>query len=267
MTMPRNLVLVRHGESEGNVAVKMSKGGDHSAFTDDFMERHSSQWRLTDLGVEQARQAGVWIRENIGEEFGRYYTSEYERAKETAALLGLPEAIWYRTYSLRERNWGDLDVLSEQMKKIRFAEALRRRQSDGLYWTPPNGESHADLCSRLNDILGTLHRECTDMNVIIVCHGEVIRAFRFLLERWTPRQFAEKDSSRNPKDKIHNCQIVHYTRVNPETGEEFSYLNWVRSVSPTDLSLSSNEWEAVLRPKFTNEDLIAEVNLTPRLIN
>lgn len=267
MTMPRNLVLVRHGESEGNVAVKLSKRGDHSAYTDEFVERHSSEWRLTDLGVEQAQQAGAWLRENIGSEFGRYYTSEYERAKETAFYLSLPNAIWYRDFSLRERNWGDLDVMSEQQKRIRFSEVIKRRKTDGLYWTPPNGESHADLCMRLVRTLHTLHRECTDMDVIIVCHGEVIRAFRFLLERWTPRQFTENDSSRNPYDKIHNCQIVHYTRINPETGEEAPHLDWVRSVCPTDLSRSRNEWEVVTRPKFTNDQLIAEVNQTPRLIS
>ena len=36
MGMPNNLVLVRHGESEGNIAVAMSKKGDHSAYEGAF---------------------------------------------------------------------------------------------------------------------------------------------------------------------------------------------------------------------------------------
>lgn len=66
MTMPLNLVLVRHGESEGNVAMHFSKRGDHTLFSQEFMNRHSSTWRLTDTGIAQAELAGFWIRKNIG---------------------------------------------------------------------------------------------------------------------------------------------------------------------------------------------------------
>jgi bisphosphoglycerate-dependent phosphoglycerate mutase len=34
---------------------------------------------LTDIGIKQAIQAGSWIKENIGENFDRYYTSEFVR--------------------------------------------------------------------------------------------------------------------------------------------------------------------------------------------
>ena len=52
-----DLVLVRHGESEGNVAFNRSKAGDHSLYSGEFLRRHSSQWRLTDVGREQAKSA------------------------------------------------------------------------------------------------------------------------------------------------------------------------------------------------------------------
>lgn len=267
MPMPRDLLLVRHGESEGNVAAKQSRLGDHSYFTPEFKARHSSSWRLTDRGVEQARAAGSWIRTNGGLSFDRYYTSEYVRAQETAALLELPDAIWYREYYLRERDWGELDRISFQERSERFAAALERREIDGFYWKPPNGESLPDLSLRIDRVLSTLARECAEKRVIIVCHGEVMWIFRVRLERMSQRRFGELDLSTDPLDRIHNCQILHYTRANPDTGEIRPYFDWMRSVCPWDDSLSPNAWCPIVRPKARNEDLVRDVNAVTRTIN
>ena len=65
-TAPRwaDLVLSRHGESEGNVARQRSIEGDDSLFHGEFQHRHSSSWRLTDRGRRQAAAAGDWLRKN-----------------------------------------------------------------------------------------------------------------------------------------------------------------------------------------------------------
>jgi hypothetical protein len=60
MTMPIDLVLVRHGESEGNAARRSSMDGDNSVFTEEFCSRHNSRlgasgWRL----VERAYQSDL----------------------------------------------------------------------------------------------------------------------------------------------------------------------------------------------------------------
>ena len=91
------VVLVRHGESEGNVAFTRSLHGDHSLYSGAFLERHSSLWRLTDRGREQAQVAGSWLKANVDSRFDAFYTSEYLRAMETASLLGLPGARWRLT--------------------------------------------------------------------------------------------------------------------------------------------------------------------------
>jgi hypothetical protein len=81
--LPVDVVLVRHGESEGNFAQKFSKVGDHSYWTPEFSQRHTSQYRLTDKGRyshpyivliirKQAQIAGDWLKANIA---GEYYTS------------------------------------------------------------------------------------------------------------------------------------------------------------------------------------------------
>lgn len=266
MTMPIDFVLVRHGESEGNIANSRSRQGDDTDFDEKFLKRHSSKFRLTDKGRKQAQIAGLWIKENIGTDFFRYYASEYIRAMETAALLNLPGAKWYVDFYLRERNWGALDLMTDHDRRLHFAKDLERREIDSFYWTPPRGESMADLCRRLDRVLGTMHRECADKKVIIVCHGEVMWAIRVRLERMLQSRFQELDNSKHPFDHIHNCQVLHFTRRNPQTREISPYMDWLKSVCPWDISLSRNEWEKIERHRFTNEELLAEVELYPRYV-
>jgi broad specificity phosphatase PhoE len=261
MGMPYDLVLVRHGKSEGNKATALSKRGNNSMFTKEFLNRHSSTWRLVDEGKEQPAIAGLWIKRNIADRFFCYYVSDFDRAKETAAGLDLPGALWMVTYYLRERDWGLLDVMSYEARKVEFAENLRKREMEPFYWTPINGESMPTLCLRLEKILDTLHRECNEKSAVMVVHGEVMWAFRYIIERLSHAEIMRLERSKNPHDKIHNGQILHYSRRNPYTGEIAPYLNWMRSVCPTDLNMSSNEWREIKRQKFTNEQLLEEVEL------
>jgi len=260
MPMPQNLIFVRHGESEGNVANHLSKRGDDTLFTPEFKSRHTSLWRLTDKGRGQAQIAGAWIKENIGSQFAKYYTSEYIRTMETAALLGLPHAEWFCEFYLRERDWGDLETTTAQERETLFARALKKRETQPFLWTPPGGESMASLCLRIDRFLDTLHRECDDKNVIVVCHGEVMWAFRVRLERMSQEEYLLLDRSKDPKDRINNCQIIQYSRINPRSGMSHSYLNWMRSVCPSDTTRSRNEWQEVIRKQYSNEELLERVS-------
>jgi broad specificity phosphatase PhoE len=265
MTMPLHFVLVRHGESEGNVVHRRSREGDHSDFTDEFRRVHSSQYRLTRRGRQQAAQAGRWIQENIGSHFHRYYVSEYIRAIETAALLALPGASWFKAPLLRERDVGELDNLSEVEKERDFARFMLARRNDAYYWKPPNGESMVDVCLRLHRFLDTVHRGHSDASVIVVCHGDVMFGFRILLERLSQNQYNGLRDTDSPHDRIHNCQVLHYARQNPAEPKDIRpFLMWMRSVCTSDLSLSSNEWGNLVRNHFTNEDLLREAEAVPR---
>jgi NAD+ kinase len=267
MAKPLDLQLDRHGQSEGNVASAASKKGDDSHYTEEFLNRHSSKWRLTDQGIWEAQSAGAWIRAEFGWEFDRYYVSEYLRAKETAANLKLPEARWYPEFYLRERDWGALDVMTHAKRMEIYADAMRRREIDAFYWSPVDGESMAQLCLRIDRVIETLHRECEGKRVIIVCHGEVMWAFRMRLERMSQARYHELDVSRDPCDRIHNCQVLHYSRRDPETGEVAPYLGWMRSSCPWDLSLSRHVWTPIERRAYANEDLLLDCESFPRLVN
>jgi NAD+ kinase len=266
--MPIDLVLVRHGESEGNLAYRLAEQGDGRWFRpgSPFLDRHSSRWRLTDRGREQALLAGDWIRQNISPTFDRYFVAEYLRAMETAAYLGFPHASWHCEFYLRERDWGRFGSMSHEERRQRFAEDLRQQELDRFFWTPPSGESMATLCLRIDRVLNTLHRECSDQRVLLVCHGEVMWAFRVRLERLSQVEYQRLDCSRSPLDKIHNCQILHYTRRHPVEGTLASYLNWKRSVCPWDTGRSSNDWQSIQRLRCSNEDLLAVVQRTPQVV-
>ena len=73
---PKRLILVRHGESEGNV--------DRAAYA----STPDSQIALTERGFAQALVAGLQIRQLIGEtETVRFFVSPYMRARQTVLAI------------------------------------------------------------------------------------------------------------------------------------------------------------------------------------
>lgn len=259
---PLELVFIRHGESVGNVAYKASKSGDPSHYTDEFRSFHSSQWDLTSKGIEQAIAAGEWIRANIhGGIFDGYFTSTYKRARKTAGYLHLPDAedkpVWKLRDYLREHDWGILDVMTDEEKMEKYPDIMRQRAINAFYFPSLSGESMSALTNRFRlSILGTLFREYPGKRPIAVTHGNTMWAGRYSLEGMTPEQYLALDNSDDPFEKINNCQILHYSRANPLTGDIEPDLNWMRSVCPWDLTLSRNEWVRIVRKKYTNAELI-----------
>lgn len=269
MTLPIDLLLVRHGQSEGNAAKRLSEAGDHSAFSEAFRNRHTSSFRLTDRGQRQATKAGAYLREAYfkGDGFDRYYTSEYIRAQETAALLALPHAEWFCDFYLTERDWGELDNCPESERAEKFSDALARREVEPFFWRPPNGESFAQLCLRVDRVLHTLHRECSDKRVLIVCHGEVMRAFEVRLERMPQERFKELVFSDVSEDRIHNCQILHYTRRDPFGQKRLMpYLGWKQWIRPTDEPMRFSGWHEIRRARHSNASLLRIVEKSTRML-
>ncbi len=267
--LPLNILLVRHGESEGNAAIGHSRAGDDSDYTEDFLNRHSTHLRLTDKGKVQAKMAGDWLKSQGLAHFDRCYVSEYARAMETAALLDLPDAVWYTDFQLRERDHGLADIISEKVRQEQFKEYMRLRKIHLFYAPWPAGESMAEVCDRLrSNIISTLHREMADKQVLIVSHGDVMRAFRVILERIPADTYHTLDSKELPHFKVGNGQVIHYTRVNPDNEKEvLPYLGWVRSVNPYDPTFAGHDWRPIVRKKYTNAELLALAECSERLVN
>jgi NAD+ kinase len=262
MALPIDLVLIRHGQSEGNAAKRRSEQGDHAALKK-LQEQHTRSVRLSKLGREQASAAGRWLVNEFYSDskgFDSFYTSEFVRAMETAALLGLPNARWFRSFYLAERDWGDLESCPEDERAAKYGEAMRMRGVEPFFWRPPNGESMAEVCLRLDRVLQTLHRENSEKRVIIVCHGEVMRAFRILLERMPQQRFKELSFSKEREDGVYNCEIMHYTRRDPQAKTGTDYADWMRRVRPLDTPVWTTGWQQIERPRYTNEDLLGIVS-------
>jgi broad specificity phosphatase PhoE len=189
---PEKIILIRHGESEGNA--------DNSLYqtTQDFA------LKLSPNGVLQARQAGTQIREIIGDGSLYVYLSPYHRTRETYQYIS--EAVQGNVKNvvedprLREQDWGHLRNPDENKG---ISEA--RDNFSTFYYRIPDGESGADVFDRISNFLDTLHRniEKTDFpeNMLIVTHGLTMRLFLMRWFHWTVEEF---ESLRNPK----NCQIV-----------------------------------------------------------
>ena len=190
------LVLLRHGESEGNVAYEASVKGDHSMYSGAFLERHSALWRLTEKGEDQAKIAGEWLRNNIKgssdrRQFDCHFTSEYVRAMETAGLLGLAGARWRPEVMLRERDWGEYDLRSQLQRREAFEDYEARRRRESLFWAPPGGESLAQVVQRVDAFLLFVNRRFANGRVIVTCHGELMWAFRLRFERLSQLRYRE----------------------------------------------------------------------------
>jgi broad specificity phosphatase PhoE len=267
-TFPVELILVRHGESEGNLAQKYSKKGDDRLWaTQNFQARHTSRYRLTDKGRGQAHAAGEWIRQNIATSFDRYYCSEFLRAQETAALLKMPDATWNVESYLRERSTGVLAGRSKMQRERDYADEMRYSSTDSYYWCPPGGESIANACLRIDRFLDSLCVSSSGMRVLVVCHGNMMKAFRVRLERLTQGMYAEieEEARVNPRAKIDNCQILHYSRRNPQSSVISGRLKWVRSINPVREEVG--EWREIRRPTFSNAELLAYAKSEPQLLN
>lgn len=270
--LPKDIVLVRHGQSEGNVAIHASEKGDHRFFTPEHKNRHNSTWRLTNKGVWQATNAGEWLRTNGLERFDRYLTSEYLRCVETAAHMGFDDAQWFMDYNLRERDYGLMDVVSDHEKKTVFANYHRQFDHHRFYANLPEGETMARLAMRLSaTVMEDLHAfgdQRPGCKVLIVSHGAAMRAFQVILERKSGWEYHRDEVDSPTFKKINNCQVLHYTRQNPlDSSDIRDHVSWVRSMCPSDQNRNPNEWRHINRKRYTNAELLALAEHYPRVID
>ena len=94
-------------------------------------------------------------------------------------------------------------------------------RADPLNWAPPGGESISQVADkRVRELCDSLHREHSDKgvdSVLAVTHGDFIWASRLLLDYMLNEDWDA--SELDPTVKVHNCQVVHWTRSDPKGGE------------------------------------------------
>lgn len=189
---PNRIILIRHGESEGNV------DKNHYQFTPDYA------LNLTPNGIAQAQRAGQVIKDIIGSESLYAYISPYFRTRQTYQQLSTAlEANITKLIEdprIREQDWGHLRHPDDNEEIIQ-----QRDEFSTFYYRIPDGESGADVFDRVSTFLETLYRDFNKPdypeNTLIVTHGMTLRLFLMRWFHWTVEEF---ENVRNP----HNCQIV-----------------------------------------------------------
>jgi probable phosphoglycerate mutase len=208
---PERLWLVRHGQSQGNVARDAAQdAGQHEIDID----VRDVDVPLSELGVKQAEAAGRWFAAlPIDERPEVVLASPYLRARQTADIIcrqgaladGSAHAILDER--LREREFGIFDRLTTLGIRQRFPEeAAHRRRLGKFYHRPPGGESWADVILRLRSMLNTINLHFCDRRVLVVCHQVVVFCFRYILEELDEEAILTIDK----QSEILNCGIAAF---------------------------------------------------------
>jgi broad specificity phosphatase PhoE len=213
---PERLWLVRHGQSEGNVA---RDAADEAGAHEIDIEVRDVDVPLSALGREQAEAAGRWFAALPADRRPELIlASPYVRAKQTAEIICRAGALadgpahTIVDERLREREFGIFDRLTTAGIRHRFPEeAAHRRRLGKFYHRPPGGESWADVILRLRSMLNTINLHYCDRRVLVVCHQVVVLCFRYILEELDEAAILNIDR----QAEVLNCGIAEY-RFDPD---------------------------------------------------
>jgi glucosyl-3-phosphoglycerate phosphatase len=189
----RELVLVRHGESAGNVAAAQADAADAEEIE---VPARDPDIELSELGRAQAQALGTALAAlPESERLDAVACSPYVRARETAGLAcekaGLRAPV-HVDERLRDRELGVLDRLTERGVAARHPEELARRRWQGkFYHRPAGGESWADVLLRLRSWLSDADDAFGGRRVLVVGHDVVIVLLRYICEELDERSVLE----------------------------------------------------------------------------
>lgn len=271
MPLPKDIVFVRHGQSEANIVQKKDAEQLDEAYADLVNARADWRHRLTPTGVEQAKRAGEWIRQNLGglESFDVLYFSPFIRTRETAAYLSGNESVrWTHEDRVIERDWGEFGRLTRADQQKYFPFVAKEKKLNPWYARLTGGESLMDVYSRVRDMQGTLAREYPGGRALFVTHGDTMNVWRYAIERMLPEEWEELDKDSNYAFK--NCSVLQYTRVNPQNPMDIrTKMHWRRLIHTVDTKSSPDNagWvELPDRRRFTPQELFMQTGISPSLL-
>ena len=168
----KNLVIVRHGQSEWN---------EKNLFTG---------WEnpgLTKKGADEAIHAGKLIKE-LNIDFDRMFTSALTRAQLTGSIIlekiGQSDISIIKDEALNERFYGDLQGLNKDECRQKWGDDMVQMWRRSYDKGPPGGESLKETGERvlpyyLKNIFPLILK---DMNILIAAHGNSLRSLIKYLE-------------------------------------------------------------------------------------
>lgn len=168
----RNLILVRHGQSEWNAKNLFTGWKDPG---------------LTEIGLKEAKNAGLLINK-IGIAFNKMFTSNLMRAQKTGLIIldtiKQSDIQIIKNEALNERNYGSLAGLNKDDAREKWGKEqvhIWRRSFD---IPPPDGESLKNTAERVlpyfNSVI--MPQIKNGDNILIAAHGNSLRALIMQLD-------------------------------------------------------------------------------------
>lgn len=199
------LILLRHGQSLWN------------------LENRFTGWQdidITKKGEEEALHAGKLLK---NEKIDIAFTSALKRAQHTLEIIlkecGIENIPVIINKSLNERSYGNLEGLNKSDTALKYGSdqvMIWRRSYDVA---PPGGESLKDTAER---VLPYFHKAVAPKlmegkTVLIVAHGNSLRALMMFLENLSPEEIANTEIPTGIPRKYtlnKNLQVLDITMKN-----------------------------------------------------
>ena len=177
----KDLYLMRHGQT---------------FFNQEGLVQGVCDSPLTDLGIEQAKQARAFFEKN-GIEFGGIYSSTQERASDTLEIV-TGRTDYTRLKGVKEWNFGLFEAQPERLQPKFRAGAV---SFEDLY-VPYGGEDVAQVGERMLTSLTEVMKKtpAVENPTLVVSHGGAMWAFYLKIVA----------QALDPKVRFGNCAICHY---------------------------------------------------------
>jgi probable phosphoglycerate mutase len=207
---PDRMWLVRHGESEGNIANDLARRNNSFRLE---LNVNDVDIPLSSVGVDQALALGRWFGDlPAGQQPDAVIVSPYMRAQQTAELILAAAGLAHIPHSiderLRDREQGVLDRLTSSGFRDQYPDEAARRDYLGKFWYRPyGGESWADAALRVRAALLEVQLTRCGQRLLVVGHDMTIIIIRYVLEQLSA------DGAVGLSGIIRNCSTTTYDLV------------------------------------------------------
>ncbi len=241
----QELILVRHGQSEGNVAAEAAQRAKLERID---VPARDADVVLSETGRQQAAALGGWLGDLPDDERPQIvWTSPFRRARETAeiALQTCGVELDYRVDErLRDRDMGITDALTAAGIQAKYPEEAERRAWLGkFYYRPPGGESWADVAARVRAVLSDLANTEKHERVLITAHDVVILLFCYVAEGMDEQSVLERSKTNG----LRNASVCRLRR------DEESPTGWTVTAYNEDTHLRDQGVPSTDQPGASDE--------------
>ena len=229
------IVLLRHGQSVGNLIDQQLIKDDATDFPLDLLSRGDAEWPLTDLGLQQAERAGSYLRSAFPGGFDHIFCSPFIRSQQTLAALQIGKGLLEPR--IKEQNWGALNG-PEMLLKIDERHTFERAYASNIDLRPPEGETVREVHARLLSFWSERQSLITSRKTLIVSHWAPLFLSRMILNKLPLTDFP---SAYMLKREVLNCQIDMYSSQINSSGGPAGW--WARSTCLEHDSHASYPWQ------------------------